>query len=754
MACTYSCSYCDYTQRSKREFLAHLRSKHNTGPLEFLKCPDCEFKSCYSANMKRHMATHSSEKPFSCLYCEYSSSTKGTLSLHVKLKHCKETRKLLECPKCEYKSFDSSGMKRHIKTHTSERPFKCDHCDFSSATKKGLSLHINCKHLSGPAQKTFECPQCKFKTCHKSSLVSHLKRHDPEREKPFKCDYCDYYSANKTNLSKHVACKHSNGSDKKIFECSKCEFKTSHNPSFLLHEKIHSSEEPFAFDYCVETDLYSCKYCDHSNRFKAGFLVHLRSKHSVGPLKFSPCPKCDFSSCSNHVMKNHIKTHNPERLFKCNYCDYSSTTNIGLSRHIEYKHCIGSDRKMLECPKCKFKTRRKESLHQHLRTHSSERPYKCTLCEYAASYTGGLTRHHRSVHSFSKILLECLKCKFKTRDKTGYKVHMNTHSSSEPFLCEYCDNYSSSFKGNVVSHMNVMHKNIRPTIRTHHACEYCDYSTQRKVSLNIHLRIDHGTGPTKLLKCTECEYSTCIKRSLLMHMRSHSSDKLFSCNICGHQANFVGNLKKHLKTKHGLGAIQTLYCHLCQYSTCNTSHLKRHISTHSDSRPFPCNMCDYNARHKGNLVRHIKKVHGEKTKLECKECKYSTFSQLRFNTHIETHSDGRTEETFSCDLCDYEAGQKSNLQRHVSAIHDTKTFKCKECQYYTRSKLQFRKHNIYKHSKERVFSCRICDCCYEKKATLRNHIKIKHGVKLSFEENAKILAESSDDDHSNCTKIN
>ena len=51
-------------------------------------CPLCSkvMKKYYHMNV--HIRSHTGEKPFKCLYCEYRTSTKSNLKTHMNYKHC------------------------------------------------------------------------------------------------------------------------------------------------------------------------------------------------------------------------------------------------------------------------------------------------------------------------------------------------------------------------------------------------------------------------------------------------------------------------------------------------------------------------------------------------------------------------------------------------------------------------------------------------------------------------------------------
>ena len=78
-------------------------------------CPFCSKIMQIPYNMKRHILTHTGEKPFVCNDCGKSFNDKGNLS-------------------------------RHNLIHTGEKPFSCSFCDYSCIQKNVLQKHMKSIH--------------------------------------------------------------------------------------------------------------------------------------------------------------------------------------------------------------------------------------------------------------------------------------------------------------------------------------------------------------------------------------------------------------------------------------------------------------------------------------------------------------------------------------------------------------------------------------------------------------------------------
>ncbi|CAK1591479.1 unnamed protein product [Parnassius mnemosyne] len=188
----FNCDICEYKTSQKRSILVHLKAH---AAKRMYCCNICEYRCNRKDNLQIHMKIHTGEKPFSCNICEHRFITKSRLQTHMKI-HTGE--KPFSCNVCEYRCITKNRLQRHVKIHTGEKPFSCNICEYRFITKCRLQRHV--KIHTG--EKPFSCNICEYRCIRKSHLQTHVKIHTGE--KPFSCNICKYSFIAKYSLQRHL----------------------------------------------------------------------------------------------------------------------------------------------------------------------------------------------------------------------------------------------------------------------------------------------------------------------------------------------------------------------------------------------------------------------------------------------------------------------------------------------------------------------------------------------------------------------
>ncbi|XP_047484269.1 histone-lysine N-methyltransferase PRDM16-like [Penaeus chinensis] len=89
-------------------------------PRERYACKFCGKVFPRSANLTRHLRTHTGEQPYKCKFCERSFSISSNLQRHVRNIHNKE--KPYKCRLCDRAFGQQTNLDRHMKKHDSDGP--------------------------------------------------------------------------------------------------------------------------------------------------------------------------------------------------------------------------------------------------------------------------------------------------------------------------------------------------------------------------------------------------------------------------------------------------------------------------------------------------------------------------------------------------------------------------------------------------------------------------------------------------------
>ncbi|XP_077165725.1 zinc finger homeobox protein 3 isoform X2 [Paroedura picta] len=465
------CPKCDTVLGSSRSLGGHMTMMHSRNSCKTLKCPKCNWHYKYQQTLEAHMKEKHPEPGGSCAYCKSGQP-------HPRLARG-------ESYTCGYK------------------PFRCEVCNYSTTTKGNLSIHMQSdKHLNnmqnlqnGGGEQVFShsagaAAAVAVAAAAAANLGNSCGAPSPTKPKSkptWRCEVCDYETNVARNLRIHMTSE-----------------KHMHNMMLLqqnMSQAQHSRHlglssmpaEAELYQYYLAQNMTLPTLKTDSAAPEAPFLMGSFPLDPTGPAA-SLAPALvggeiplDMRLGGGPLVSEELmnlgetftQTNDPSlKLFQCAVCNKFSTDNLdllGLHMNIErslpeeeWKAAMGDS---YQCKLCRYNTQLKANFQLHCKTDKHVQKFQLV----AHIKEGGKANEWRlkCVAIGNPVHLKCNACDYYTNSLEKLRLHtVNSRHEASLKLYKHLQHHESGVEGE----------------SCYYHCILCNYSTKAKLNLLQHVR--------------------------------------------------------------------------------------------------------------------------------------------------------------------------------------------------------------------------------------------------------------------------
>ncbi|XP_002741686.1 ras-responsive element-binding protein 1 isoform X2 [Saccoglossus kowalevskii] len=586
----YACKYCKEVFPLSRALKSHIRSHFGLTPY---KCSMCNYSSADKSTLIRHMRTHNGERPFMCQICEFAFTTKANCERHVKKKHNK-------------------------------------------ATKAEIDVCISYNHYladSSESTETFRSPDTICKYCNKDfkffrALRHHLRSHSSCREKPFHCKICDNGFSTKNNCIRHILKRHANLSQVEVEAAVMfhAPLKWTNIASELEKSASESDSGTIVKEEFGEAVDFSIKYGSTAD-FSEDDMVESNGVDPE-PMDLSVTKKANTGD--NDEINSGVED---ARKFRF--------------RPIYHRY-FNAESDALDCPHCNLQFNKGCLFKEHLRTHSSERPFRCYHCSAAFTLKENLEKHMEKRHQ--EVNKQDHKTFLPTIIYPAQHKLLTKAAKLAPKATSRSQNRVQESPVKAVPVTTIFKKNSRKRSTTHKSPSN---------SMGSDSSGDLASVSRMLAAATNCNnFETFLKSKAVVECKEEDEDGddegamvIDDKSMSEPTTHTKSRVSAKLRRNSFPSINQKLSCPYCPRTFPWISSLRRHILTHTGVKPFRCPQCGVYFSTKSNCERHMLRKHCNNNAADI------NFRRL-------------TERPFKCHMCMSSSfSTRQRLRRHYMMKH-------------------------------------------------------------------------------------
>eukprot|EP00064_Thunnus_orientalis_P020686 superscaffoldBa00005828_g20831 len=299
-----------------------------------------------------------------------------------------------KCDQCEKTYKDSNTLRTHKLIHTGKRQFKSSHDEKQNGTNGPNS---SCQHAGN--DKPYTCDECGRTYSQKITLDRHQRMHTGQ--KLHHCKQCGKSFPLISSLKLHEVAH----SGVKAHHCDQCGSSYTTAGSLRRHQLVHTGEKPYQCRNVkakMDRDLASLRRVTKLSQHQETKINPTAKQNGTnGPSNDKPytCDECGRTYSQKITLDRHQRMHTGQKLHHCKQCGKS----FPLASKLKLHEVVHSGVKAHHCDQCGSSYTTAGSLRRHQLVHTGEKPYQCRHCKKTFKTTFEGTSHE-CVHAKKSFL--------------------------------------------------------------------------------------------------------------------------------------------------------------------------------------------------------------------------------------------------------------------------------------------------------------------------------------------------------------